>query len=116
MNKTRFGHASAFGVIAAFAAMVVGLLVYLASLPEALNSISFVSTVLIFCIAAKKWREQNGGFLTFGQTYGYLIITTIAYAVLITIWTYVFTFIIAPGFMDDKMALMELEFEEKGMS
>lgn len=113
--KTRFSHAAAFGVFTAIAVMILGLLVYLAELPEALNYLSYVVAITIFCIGVKKWREQSGGYLTFGQTYMHLVFQTIVYAVIITIWTLLFMQYIAPGMMEDRLLEQQVKMEEQGI-
>lgn len=114
--KTRFGHAAAFGTLASIGVIVLGLLVYLTGIHEAVNNLSMVIAITVFCIGLKKWREESGGYLTYGQAYGHLMLQTLVYAVIITIWTAVFVNVIAPGFFEDQLLKTEAELEKEGLS
>lgn len=116
--KTRFAHAASFGVLAAIAAIAFGLIIYMigTGVMSAWNYLSYVIALVIFGVGAKKWRDQNGGALTFGQAYVYTLIAGVIYAVIIAIWTYVFMALIAPGAIEDMLLMMELEWEKQGLS
>jgi hypothetical protein len=113
---TRFPHAASFGTLAGIAVMVLGLIVYLGNLPEQLNWLSYPVAIAVFSIGVKKWREQSGGYITFGGAYTHLILQTLVYSILITIWTYVFFTVIAPGMMEDRLLMQQVKLEEDGMS
>ena len=115
--KTRFSHAAAFGMATSIAVIILALIIYLAGLKNsALNYLSYPIAIAIGCIGVKKWREQNGGYLTYGQTYVHLILQTLVYSAVITIWTLIFMLYIAPGMMEDQMLIQQANMEEKGMS
>ncbi len=115
--KTRFSHASAFGLVTAMAVIIFSLTIYLLDLKNsALNYLSYPILITVACVGVKKWREQSGGFLTYGQTYAHLMLQTVMYSVVITVWTLLFILYIAPGMMEDQMLIQEAKFEENGMS
>lgn len=116
MSKTRFSHAAAFGLAGSMAVIILALGLYLADMKNSsLNYLSYPIIITIACIGVKKWREQSGGFLTFGQTYMHLFLQTIVYSVVITIWTVVFMMYIAPGLMEDQLLIQQAKMEEDGM-
>jgi len=115
--KTRISHAAAFGVATGMAVIIFSLIVYLIGIKNsAVNYISYPIAITIAVIGVKKWREQTGGYLTYGQTYVHLILQTVFYSILITAWTLVFTLYIAPGLMEDQMLIQQAKMEERGMS
>ena len=115
--KTRFGHATAFGLASAIATIILALGLYLADLRNsALNYLSYPILITIMVIGVRKWREQNGGFLGFGPTYMHLFLQTLAFSVIITVWTMVFMSVIAPGLMEEEMLKQQVKMEEEGMS
>lgn len=113
--KTRFSHAAAFGAAAAIGVVVVALLIYLAGLPEWVNNISYVIIIAMLCIAAKKWRDQNGGYETFGGVYKYLMLMSLVYSAIMSIWVVVFSTVIAPGLIEDQLLLQQAKMEDQGM-
>lgn len=116
MSKTQFGHAAAFGVATAMAVIIFALGLYLADLKNsALNYLSYPIALTIAIIGVKKWREQSGGYLTFGKTYAHLMLQTVVYSVLITVWTLIFMLVIAPGMMEDQLLIQQAKMEEQGM-
>jgi len=114
--KSKFGHATVYGLIGALAVIVLSLTLYLVDMNNtALNYLSYPIIIGIAVYGVKKWREDNGGYLKFGPTYSHLIIQTLGYAVLITIWTLIFMQVIAPGLMEDQMLIQQAKMEEQGM-
>jgi hypothetical protein len=115
--KTRFSHAAAFGLFAGVSAMIFSLLIYLVAGPmSGWNYLSYVIAAIVFGFGVKKWREANGGFLTFGQSYVHLILQSIIYSVIMGVWAFVFFKYIAPGSIEDMLLMMEVQWEEQGMS
>jgi len=97
--------------------MIFSLLIYLVAGPmSAWNYLSYVIAAIVFSFGVKKWREANGGFLTFGQSYVHLILQSLIYAVIMGIWAFIFFKYIAPGAIEDMLLMMEVQWEEQGMS
>ena len=114
--KSKFGHASVYGLIGALAVIILSLALYLVDMNNtALNYLSYPIIIGIAVYGVKKWREDNGGYLKFGPTYSHLIIQTLGYSVLITIWTLIFMQVIAPGLMEDQLLIQQAKMEEDGM-
>lgn len=113
--KTRFSHAAAFGAAAGIAVIAFSLLVYLAGLPEWMNNLSYIILIALLCIGVKKWREQEGGYLTFGGTYKYLMLQSLVYSLCMSVWVVVFSTVIAPGLIEDRMLIEQAKLEDKGM-
>ncbi|MCK6640858.1 MAG: DUF4199 domain-containing protein [Bacteroidia bacterium] len=114
--KSKFGHATVYGLIGAMAVIILSLTLYLVDMNNsALNYLSYPVIIGIAVYGVKKWREDNGGYLKFGPTYSHLIIQTLGYSVLITIWTLIFMQVIAPGLMEDQLLIQQAKMEEEGM-
>jgi hypothetical protein len=114
--KSKFGHATVYGLIGALAVIILSLTLYLVDMNNtALNYLSYPIIIGIAVYGVKKWREDNGGYLKFGPTYSHLIIQTLGYSVLITIWTLIFMQFIAPGLMEDQLLIQQAKMEEDGM-
>jgi hypothetical protein len=116
MSKSRFSHAAGFGAAAGIGVIAIALIIYLAALPEWLNNISYIVLLALLCIGAKKWRDENGGYLTFGGTYKYLMLASLVYAVMMSVWVVIFSVYIAPGLIEDRMLIEQAKMEDKGMS
>ena len=115
MSKTRFSHAAAFGAAGSIAVIALALIIYLAGLKNsALNWLSYPIIITVAVIGVKKWREQNGGFLTYGQTYMHLFLQCLVYSIIMTIWTFVFVAYVAPGLIEDQMLLQQAKMEDEG--
>jgi|GEM_PF-1191462 hypothetical protein len=114
--KTTFSHAAAFGAAAGITTIILALLIYVADLPEGLNNLSYVVLIAFHCIGVKKWREQQGGFLTYGGAYKHLLVQSAVFTVLMAIWMFIFTSYVAPGFFESKIAEVEMKMEEQGQS
>lgn len=96
--------------------IILSLALYLVDMNNtALNYLSYPIIIGIAVYGVKKWREDNGGYLKFGPTYSHLIIQTLGYSVLITIWTLIFMQVIAPGLMEDQLLIQQAKMEEDGM-
>jgi hypothetical protein len=113
--KTRFPHAAAFGLATAMAVIVLALILYMADMKNtALNYLSYPIGITIACIGVKKWRDQNGGFLSFKQAYGHLFFQLLVYSAIMTVWTLIFIIYIAPGLMEDQMLITQAKMEDEG--
>jgi hypothetical protein len=113
--KTRFSHAAAFGAAGSIAVIALSLIIYLLELHEALNYLSYIVIIAVLCIGVKKWREQEGGFLSFGGAYKHLMLQSLVYSIIMSIWTVVFSVYIAPGLMEDRMLLEQAKMEDQGL-
>lgn len=115
MSKSRFSHAAMFGAAAAVCVIVLALIIYLLELHEATNYLSYAIAITLLCIGVKKWREQEGGYLSFGGAYKHLILQSLVYSLIMTVWTVIFSVYIAPGMMEDRMLMEQAKMEDKGL-
>lgn len=97
------------------AVIAVSLIIYVAGLHEAVNYLSYAVAITILCIGVKKWREQSGGFLTFGGVYKHLMIQSLVYSVVMAIWTYFFVGYIAPGMFEDQLLKAQVQMEDQNL-
>lgn len=115
--KSRFGHAAAFGILAAIASVILALVLYMATGPmSGWNYLSYVFALVIFGWGAKKWAGQQGGYITFGQAYLHMLIQALIYTAIIATWTYIFFVYIAPASLQDMLLRMQVEWENQGLS
>jgi hypothetical protein len=114
--NTRFSHAAAFGAATGIAAIAFSLLVYAGGLHEAFNYLTWLIVITGLCIGLKKWREQSGGFITFGGAYGYLMLVSTVYVLIMAVWVYIFAVYVAPGFIESQITKVEMQLEEQGQS
>lgn len=113
--KTRFSHAAAFGAASSIAVIALSLIIYVADLHEAVNYLSYAIVIAMLCIGVKKWRDQNGGYSTFGDSYKHLILQSLVYSLIMSVWTYVFVSVIAPGLFEEQLLKAEMRMEEQGL-
>lgn len=115
--NSRFTHAAGFALISVLATTVLALIIYLIADPMSpLNYLSYVVVVTIACLGVKKWREQNSGYLTFGQTYIHLLFQAIVYSLMSGVWAFVFFTYIAPDAIVSMQLKQEVMWEEQGLS
>jgi hypothetical protein len=112
--KTRFSHAAAFGAAAGMAVIALSLLIYALDLHEAMNYLSYIIIIAVLCIGVKKWREQEGGYLTFGGAYKHLLLQSLVYTLIMAVWVFVFVSYIAPGMFESKLLEIEMQMEAQG--
>jgi hypothetical protein len=114
---SRTTHTLIYATIAAFGAIAIALLVYLAGMDQNWMNLSYLTYITVTVLALKSWRDkEKGGFISFGGGMGYATIYAVFYSVMMAIWAYVFFAYIAPGFMMEQMAKQQAVMEAKGMS
>ncbi len=70
---------------------------------------------LIYWFAVKTYREELGGFISFGKGFKVAFFSVIIKAIFVTIFTFIFYQFIASEFLPDMINLMEEQFSESGM-
>jgi hypothetical protein len=83
-----------------------------------LNYLSYLFYIGILILGVKNWRESaRGGFLTYGQAFGYSIWVAVYYSLIMAIWAFVFFQYIAHDeivqFQQAEVARRMLEAKEK---
>ena len=99
-----------YGAIAAIIIIAIGLVFHLAGLTsytQQNNPGNWISSILTWgvMIAAmvmgmKKYREEAGGYMTFGKAFGVGFWASLVLAVITAVWTYVFFALVEPGLTD----------------
>jgi len=114
MNNSRFVHASAFALLAAFPVMLIAYVIYATQLPEALNYVSYLFIGGALVVGQLQWRAKGaGGYMSYGHAFVYGLFFTITYSILMTVWTGLFVYALAPDFMDRAMEQAMAEFEKE---
>lgn len=97
------------------AVIAFALLIYAAGLPEWLNNLSYIILIALLCVGVRKWRLQSGGYLTFGDAYKHLMLQSLVYSLIMSVWVVVFSVYIAPGLIEDRMLMEQAKMEDQGM-
>ncbi|HEU4718785.1 MAG TPA: DUF4199 domain-containing protein [Bacteroidia bacterium] len=111
-------HSLIYGVVISFAVIALALGIYLSGVTNsATNYLSYLIYMGIIIYAAKNYREtQMGGYMSYGQSLGYLTMVALFFSLVMTIWTPVFMKVIAPDFMAQQMELARQRMEAKGLT
>lgn len=115
-----------YGAIAAMVTIAIGLVFHLAGLTsytEQNSPTNWIATLLTWgiMIAAmvmgmKKYREEAGGYMTFGQGFGVGFWEALTLAVITAVWTYVFFALVEPGLTDTILEATRDKMLEQGQS
>ena len=108
-----------YGAIIALAIIVYNLILFLLNLGQntALNYVAYVILLGGILLAQFNYRNKYmGGFISYGNAFTIGFITSIVLAVIIGVYTFVFFKYIAPGAMEEGMAIAEQKLMDKGMS
>lgn len=92
-----------YALIISVVLIIVDLIFYLAGNPQANMKVYVGYAIVIggFSYAAVMFRnEYNGGFITYGKSLGFIVVTGLITGIIIAIWTYVYLALIAPEVME----------------
>lgn len=78
--------------------------------------ISFIAMVAIIILGIKKFKADNGGFLTFGQALKVGVGIAVISAVITTVYTLLFTNVIEPDFQAQMMEVQKQAWLDAGMN
>jgi hypothetical protein len=115
-------HAITYAAGAFFFAIAVSILVHFVG-PEKswINYASYIGFITFSAIGLKNYRDKiNGGYITYGKSFGYLTLIALYFSIGVSLWTVLFYNVIAPEDLDiikSYTAQQQLEsFEKMGMS
>ncbi|MFD0991758.1 DUF4199 domain-containing protein [Tenacibaculum geojense] len=80
------------------------------------GAISFIAFIVLIVLAIKKFKQNNGGFLSFGEAVKIGVGIAIFSALLGAIYNFVFMNFIEPDFLAQVMELQEQKLLDQGMS
>lgn len=81
-----------------------------------INALTFVAFIALIILGIKKFKEINGGFLSFGQAVKIGVGIAIISALIGSIYQYLFMTFIEPEFMSQVMELQQQKMLDQGMS
>ncbi len=116
-----------YGIFWGLGGIILGLLAHLMGWTDpsagftagsAINSIlGIVLAVAMVVLAIRTHRDNElGGYISFGRGFKTGMITTLFYAIIAAIWTYIFVTFIAADMMDGIQEAMVEQWEEQGLS
>ena len=116
-----------YGMIWGLLGILLGLISYLAGWTEPTSSMSagsILSTVLSFGLAIgilvltiKHHRDEElGGYISFGRGFQTGMLTTFFYAIIATIWMFIFINFVDTDMIENIQASMVEQWEEQGLS
>ena len=109
-----------YGLYLGLAGVFIHLIFYatgnLISLGWLSGVIGFVAMIALIILGIKKFKADNGGFLTFGQALKVGVGIAIISAVISTIYTLIFTNIIDPSIQEQAIALQKQAWIDSGLN
>lgn len=69
-------------------------------------ALSYILFTLIYWLAVKAYREELGGFITFGKGFKVSFFSVLIKAVVVLLWGFVFHYLINPGFSEGMLEMM----------
>ena len=78
--------------------------------------IGFIAMIALIILGIKKFKTDNGGFLTFGQALKVGVGIAVISAVISTIYTLIFTNVIEPDFQAQMMEVQRQSWVDAGMT
>lgn len=116
-----------YGLIWGLAGILLGLISYLLGWTEPTGGfsggsiissvLSIALTVAILVLAIKHHRDNElGGYITFGRGFQTGMLTTLFYAIIATVWMFLFINFIATDMIENIQAAMVEQWEAQGLS
>lgn len=118
MQKNISLHSLIFCLLALIPAIILGVSVrYLSDDPQSpLNYLSYLFLIGALVYGQIHWRNNGrDGFMTYGQAFKYVLLFSTWYAILMTIWTFIFFSVIAPEMVDMILEQSRQQMEAQGM-
>jgi hypothetical protein len=78
--------------------------------------LGFIAMIILIILGIKKFKADNGGFLTFGQALKVGVGIAVISAVISTIYTLIFTNFIEPGIQDQMMEVQKQAWIDAGLN
>jgi hypothetical protein len=72
-----------------------------------LSPISWVAYFVLYFLAVKNYRDELGGFISFGKGYKVSLFSVLVKAVVVFIWGIIFYFLVVPNYCTDMLNLLE---------
>ncbi|WKD86990.1 hypothetical protein KCTC32516_02370 [Polaribacter huanghezhanensis] len=109
-----------YGVYLGIASVLINLVVYATGdylKPHwSVSVLSGVLMVAIIVMANKKFKEFNGGFMSWGQSVKIGVGLTVISALIIIVYQQIFSNIIEPEYMQQMMMMQEQTWTDQGMT
>lgn len=108
-----------WGVIGGLASIILTTVLYMTDLwkSQAVSSLIPILIMALFLfLATKEYKDENGGFLSFGEGLGIGTLTGAIYALLGNLYSQLYQKVIDPGFMDKIKDFQYEKMEEQGLS
>ena len=109
-----------YGLYLGLAGVFIHLIFYatgnLISLGWLSGIIGFVAMIALIILGIKKFKTDNGGFLTFGQALKVGVGIALISAVISTIYTLIFTNVIDPSIQEQAIALQKQAWIDSGLN
>lgn len=106
-----------YGLILGLTSVVISLVTFIADLREssAINILSLAVTITFLIMAMKYFRDQNSGFMKFGQGFGIGMIVTAISSLLSGIFTMIYFKFINTKMLEEISDKAHQEWEKAGM-
>lgn len=115
-----------YGGIASLILILIGLGAYVSGMNDYSNQNSATSWIMnlltwgvmagALILAMKNYRDQTGGYMTFGKGFTVGLWASLVMAVVTAVWTYIFFTLIAPDLMDTILEATREKMLEGGQS
>lgn len=106
-----------WGVISALATIILSTAINISGLWKVtgVSMFAFLPMIVILVLCMKEFRENNGGFMAFGEGLSIGMLTSAVSALISSLWGLVYTSIIDPTFMGQIREFQIEQMEEKGL-
>ena len=78
--------------------------------------VGFIPLIALLVLGIKKFKNDNGGFLSFGQALKVGVGIAVVSALVSAVYTLIFTQVIEPGFQDQVMEIQKQAWIDGGLS
>lgn len=107
-----------YGFLTALVAIVYSLILLVTDLSNNpwLAAVSYLILIAGLVLAMKQYKVMNHGYMSYGQGLGIGTIVSAIYGLLSSIFMWIYTSFVDPGYMERQLLRQEAEMLEKGMS
>ncbi|MBX0334438.1 DUF4199 domain-containing protein [Pontibacter sp. HSC-14F20] len=107
-----------YGLIGALASIVFTavLLITGVNVSGWIGSLGYLILIAFMVIAMKEYKNQNYGFMSYGQGLGIGTMVSLAFGVLGGVFMFIYTSFVDPDYTSSMMDKQRIELEERGMS
>ena len=117
-NTSVLSNGLRWGLILAFISIIFNVILYMLdqNLNRALGYVGFLIMIVVFIFAIRSYRDNvRGGFISFGQAFGFLMVALVVSTIIGDIYAYLLWTVIDPDILVKMQDMQVEEMQKRGV-